>query len=235
MRIMDMIARYAASKSWTLRPNIVLVEGTSDEALFRRADELSRLAGQVLLGDNISIVAAGRGDQGGTFGVARELIALRSYAPLVLDKRGFLAYRIVALVDNDHAGRQIIQDVTRLDRSAVEFQDIVALRPVIPKFIKTDPLSRQHECNLANLPYGMMDWEIEDTLSPKLIAKFEKANPDIIVERTVNRDKIHYNLEDSAKAVLHLFVQREAALEDLSGVVEIVHMLRAILGLPSCT
>jgi hypothetical protein len=128
---MDMVAAYAAAKRWTLRPNIVLVEGTSDEALFRRTDELARQAGQRLL-DELSIVAAGRQDRGGTFGVARELITLRSMVPFVLDRHGRTIYRVMGLVDNDHAGRRIIQDVLRMDRGAFEFRDIVALRPVPP-------------------------------------------------------------------------------------------------------
>ena len=87
---MDAIAIYGMSKGWQLRKHIVLVEGTSDEALFRLADELLRPVGIELLGEEISIVAAGEHDRGGTFGVGRELITLRSMAPYILDQDGSL-------------------------------------------------------------------------------------------------------------------------------------------------
>ena len=228
---MDMVAAYAASKEWTLRPNIVRVEGTSDEALFRRADELSVATGHVLLGDELCIVAAGRHDRGGTFGVARELITLRSMAEHVLDRHGRPTYRIMGLVDNDHAGRRIIADVLRMDRSAFEFLDIAALRPVAPEFAQFDPRDRQRECRLANLPYPTLDWEIEDTLSPRILQLFDRKHPGMINGRRREGDKTHHELAREGKVALHRLVQREATFEDLGGVVQVVRMLRSILGL----
>jgi hypothetical protein len=228
---MDMVAMYAASKAWTLRPNIVLVEGTSDEALFRRADELSVREGRVLLGDEICIVAAGRRDRGGTYGVARELITLRSMVPIVLDRQGRPAYRVMGLVDNDEPGRRIIRDVIRMDRSAVEFHDIVAVRPVTPTFVQLDPLGRQREYDFVNLPYRTLDWEIEDALSPRVLKLFDRRHPGMITQRRRESDKTHYEVTKEGKIALHRLSQREATLEDLASVVEIVKMLRSILGL----
>ncbi|HBK05878.1 MAG TPA: hypothetical protein DDZ81_08420 [Acetobacteraceae bacterium] len=228
---MDMLAIYAASKPWALRPNIVLVEGTSDEALFKRADELSINAGRVLLGDDICVVAAGRNDRGGTFGVVRELITLRSMVPVILDKKGRPAYRVIGLVDNDGAGRRIINDFIRLDRGAVELHDIIAVRPVTPKFAAFDPLGRQREYDLANLPYRTLDWEIEDALSPRLLNLFDHAYPGMITHRRRAGDKIHHELTTIGKTALHRLVRREAILEDLAQIVQIVRMIRSILGL----
>ncbi len=222
---------YAASKAWTLRPNIVLVEGTSDEALFRRADELSVREGRVLLGDEICIVAAGRRDRGGTYGVARELITLHSMMPIVLDRQGRPAYRVMGLVDNDEPGRRIIRDVIRMDRSAVEFHDIVAVRPVTPTFVQLDPLGRQREYDFVNLPYRTLDWEIEDALSPRVLKLFDRRHPGMIKQRRRESDKTHYEVTKEGKIALHRLSQREATLEDLASVVEIVKMLRSILGL----
>jgi hypothetical protein len=226
---MDMVAAYAASKAWTLRPNIVLVEGTSDEALFRRADELSVQAGRVLLGNEICVVAAGRHDRGGTFGVVRELITLRSMVPYVLDRLGRPIYGVMGLVDDDEAGRRIIKDILRIDRSAFEFRDIAALRPVCPEFMQLDPRGRQHECDLANLPYRTLNWEIEDALSPRLLQLFDQRHPGMITQRTRQIDKTHHELTRDGKTALHRLVQREATLVDLAGVVEIVSMLRSML------
>lgn len=226
-----MVAAYAASKPWTLRPNIVLVEGTSDEALFKRADELSVQAGRLLLGDEICVVAAGRHDRGGTFGVGRELITLRSMIPNVLDRLGRPRYAVMGLVDNDRAGRRIVQDILRMDRSAREFRDIAALRPVCPEFTDPDPRGRQHECDLVNLPYRTLDWEIEDLLSSRLFQLFDRKHPGLITQKTRQIDKTHYELSREGKAAFHRFVHQEATLEDLAGVVDIVRMIRSMLGL----
>ena len=227
---MDMVAAYAASKAWALRPNIVLVEGTSDEGLFRRADELSVRAGHVVLGDDLCIVAAGRHDRGGTYGVARELITLRSMTPHVLDRHGRPVYRIIGLVDNDEAGRRIIRDVLRIDRSTREFWDIVALRPVCPEFTQFDPRDRRRVCDLANLPYQKLDWEIEDALSSRLLQSFDQRYPGRITGRTRQRDRTHHELTADGKAALHRLAQQEATFEDLAGIVKIVKMLRSMLG-----
>jgi hypothetical protein len=228
---MDMLATYAASKPWALRSNIVLVEGTSDEALFRRADDLSIKAGRVLLGDDICLVAAGRNDRGGTYGVVRELITLRSMVPIVLDQKGRPTYRVMGLVDDDGAGRRIIKDFIRLDRGAVEFHDIVAIRPVTPKFVSFDPLGRRREYDLANLPYRTLDWEIEDALSPRLLQLFDQTNPGMITQHRHAGDKTHHELTPAGKAALHRLVHRESTLEDLARIVQIVRMIRSILGL----
>lgn len=228
---MDMVATYAASKGWTLRPNIVLVEGTSDEALFRRADELSVQAGRVLLGNEICMVAAGRRDRGGTYGVARELITLRSMIPLVFDRNGRPVYRVMGLVDNDRSGRRIISDVIRVDRSAVEFHDIVAVRPVTPTFMQPHPADRRREYDFANLAYRTLDWEIEDALSPRVLNLFDRRYPQLIVQKIRESDKIHHELTRDGKIELHRLAHKEATLEDLAGVVEIVKMLRSILAL----
>ena len=230
-----MVATYAASKPWTLRPNIVLVEGTSDERLFKLADKLSVEAGHVLLGDEICIAAAGRRTRGGTYGVARELITLRSMVPLVLDQGGRPTYRVMGLVDNDRAGRGIIKDVVRMDRSAFEFRDIVALRPMTPIFVRLDPLGRLREYEHANLPYRTLDWEIEDALSPRLLQLFERMHPGLITQRRREGDKTHHELTKDGKIAVHSLAQREASLADLASVVQIVRMISVFAGVASAS
>lgn len=227
---MDMVATYAASKAWNLRPNIVLVEGTSDEAIFKLANDLAIAAGGLLLGDEICIVAAGQRDRGGTYGVARELITLRSMVPLVLDRDGRPAYRVIGLLDNDEAGRRIIRDVLRMDRSATEFHDIIALPPVPPVFSELNPVGRQRECDLANLPYRGLDWEIEDALSPRLLRIFDQKHPGMVTRRDKRSGKTHHEITRAGKSKLHQLVHRETTLDDLVGVIQIVDMIRSLLG-----
>jgi hypothetical protein len=228
---MDMVATYAASKPWKLCPNIVLVEGTFDEHLFELADRLSTDAGRKLLGDEICVVAAGRRDRGGTFGIARELITLRSIVPLVLDRHGNPAYRVIGLVDNDAAGQRIIKDLLRLDRGSLEFRDILAIRPITPVFSQPDPLHCRAEYDLANLPHRTLDWEIEDALSSRLLHLFERRHPHLAPQKSQQGGKVHHEFTTEAKAAFHRLAQREATLDDLAGVVAIVRMIRSIFGI----
>lgn len=232
---MDMVATYAASKSWTIRPNIVLVEGTSDEALFALANRLSMQSGTKLLGDEICVVAAGRRDRGGTYGVARELITLRSMIPLVLDRHGWPAYRVMGLVDNDYAGRRIIKDLLRLDRGTAEYRDIVAVRPVTPAFVQMDPHGRQAECDLANLPHRDLDWEIEDALSPRLLRVFEQRHANLAPRKVHQGGKTHHEFTADGKTAFLRLAQQEAKFADLAGVVAIVRMIRSMFGLAAPT
>lgn len=66
----------------------MLVEGTSDVTLFGlAADHYFRKHRKALLAD-MAIVAAGEGDRGGTHGVIRELVTLRSLAAVHLSPTG---------------------------------------------------------------------------------------------------------------------------------------------------
>lgn len=227
---MDMVALYAAAKGWTLRPRIVLVEGTTDEALFNFADQRFSQAGETLLGADLCVLAAGRRDAGGTFGVARELITLRSMVPHVLDRTGRPAYQVLGLVDNDFAGRTIISDVVRLDRAALEFRDIIALPPLPPSFTSVHPRDRQRECDLVNRPFRDLDWEVEDTLSPRLLQKFDQDHPGMISNRSRQGGKTHHELTSEGKTTLHRYIRSEASLQDLAGVGRVVRMLRSMFG-----
>ena len=228
---MDAIAMYAASKGWCLKQNVVLVEGTSDEALFRLANELARTVGIDLLGPEICVVAAGKRDRGGTFGVGRELIALRALAPYILDRRGFPCYKIIGLVDDDHAGRQVVENILKIDRGVIEFRDVLRLRPiVIHGFgMSTDRIRRASE--EANAPYCELDWEIEDTLSERLFGMLCVQCPAAIQLRQSKNGRTHFELTRSGKQMLHGLVHREGTLMDLTGIVDVVRCLRATFGL----
>jgi hypothetical protein len=145
---MDILATYVSSKPWMLRPNMVLVEGTTDQRLFGLVDRLAQQGGYTLLGQEIAFVESGRSDEGGTFGVAREFTTLRSLARIPLDARGRPIYRVVGLVDNDHAGRRAIDDIIRNYRGAQEYVDVVRIRPFMPRFVNADAAGRRANAKL---------------------------------------------------------------------------------------
>ena len=229
---MDAIATYGMSKGWSLLRRIVLVEGTTDEALFKLTDELARSIGVELLGQEISVVAAGMQDRGGTFGVGRELITLRAMAQYILDRDGRPFYRTVGLLDNDHAGRRVIEDISRIDRGVMEFRDLVRLRPIMLYKSGSHPDKVRNASKLANAPFCGLDWEIEDTLSARLLTKFTGEYPNAIKQRKTTGYRTHLDLTREGKRELHRLVQQEATLEDLTGVVDVLRALRALFGLP---
>lgn len=229
---MDAITAYAASRGWTLKRNIVVVEGSTDEALFKLASYFASRVQVELLGQEISIVAAGERDLGGTFGVGRELITLRSMAASILDARGDPMYRVIGVVDDDHAGRKVIADIANIDRGVLEFRDILRLRPVMPVITGADPQQLRAASNLANLPFGGLDWEVEDVLSGGLLAQLAKQQPADVLRRDTRGGRTHHELTKVGKRELHKLVQRHAVLADLGGVVGIIRTLRAMFGLP---
>lgn len=228
---MDIFATYVASKPWILRPNMVLVEGTTDQGLFDLADRLAKQDGHKLLGGEIAFVASGRSDEGGTFGVAREFTTLRSLARIPLDASGRPVYKVLGLVDNDHAGRLAIKDMLRNYRGVQEFVDVLAIRPTMPRFSRPDALGRKRECESANSPFLSLDWEIEDVLSTRLLLLFERTHRAEILGRRTMDGRTHFDLTGNGKKELHRLVHREATLNDLIGVVEIVRTVRSMLNL----
>ena len=229
---MDAIATYGMSKRWRLARNIVLVEGTTDEALLRLADELWQAVGVELLGQEISVVAAGEHDRGGTYGVGRELITLRAMAPYILDRDGNPFYRVIGLLDNDHAGRRIIEDISNIDRGVMEFRDILRLRPIMLGQAGVPSDRVRQASQLANAPFCGLDWELEDTLSARLIATFSAEFPHTIRHRVTMGGRTHFELARQGKRELHRLIHRDATLHDVTGVVDVIRSLRALFGLP---
>ena len=226
---------YGHSKGWSLRRHIVLLEGTSDAALFGLVNRLSRSHGVSLFGEDISFVPAGERDRGGTFGVGRELITLRALSPYILDENGDLFYNIVGLVDDDYAGRKIIQDILNIDRSVVEFRDILRLRPVMVYGECTTPDALVEMSELSNADFRGLDWEIEDTISSRLMDVVGEQLPHAIRGRVTIGGRTHVELTREGKRELHRIIHREGTLTDLSGVVRIARTLRSIFGLPDLT
>ena len=232
---MDAIAAYGMSKGWRLGRRVVLVEGTSDEALLKLTNKLATSVGVDLLGQDISIVAAGEHDRGGTYGVGRELITLRAMTPYILDRDGSQVYSIVGLLDNDYAGRKIIEDVANIDRSVMEFRDILRLWPVMPQQVGGAPDKVRRTTELENAAFCGLDWEIEDTLSATLMARFAAEFPHTIRQRLTSGERTHFELTREGKRELHGLIHREASLEDVSGVVEVLRSLRGLFGFPDVT
>jgi hypothetical protein len=229
---LDIVARYGISHGWTLRPRTVLVEGSTDAALFDLGAAFIRARGTELLGEELAIVAAGEGEEGGARGVTRELIVLRNLARAYLSPSGRPVYRFIALFDNDTAGRKAINGAKNIDTSIIEFKDVFRLHPIMPCGGNLDPTAISKMFEKQNSQFKGLDWEIEDLLSSDFIAAFLEDNISAIVRHNEIGGRMHRDFTRDGKAKLHRFTQQFAMLDDVLEVVQVIHSLRFLLGLP---
>lgn len=229
---LDAVARYAMALGFAVRSRTVLVEGSTDASLFRLAADLERAAGgRSLLGDDLTVVAGGEGDLGGTRGVIRELIGLRALARTCLMPNGRPRYRFIALFDNDKAGRLAVKALREFDSSVLEYKDVFRLWPAMPLPGTLDPLSVQKAFEKENGCYKGLDWEIEDFVSPSLVEAFQDEHPAAVAHSVSVGGREHRDLTRDGKARFHHFIKQHAIRDDLSGLIDVLSALRFYLGL----
>lgn len=229
---LDYIARFAKTKNFDLRPRTVFVEGTTDVDLFQLAARLEReRTGFDLLGEDLAIIAAGEGNEGGARGICRELVSFKNMAGGCLLPGGRPKYRFIGLFDNDDAGRRAIYDVRKTDTSILEYKDVFRLRPVMPLCPNRDPAALRESFKSENGKYRDIDWELEDLLPEEILKAFLDEHPDAVIRSSVAHDKIHRDWTRDGKARLHYFVRQYAICADLVAVVGVLRALRHYLGL----
>jgi hypothetical protein len=220
------------SLGYRVCPRTVIVEGTTDVELFQLAARLEREAtGGELLGQDLSIIAAGVGDLGGTRGVIRELMVLRGLGRTHLLPNGRPVYRFVALFDDDKAGKQAVRAAKDFDTSLLEYKDLFRLCPVMPIPGNLDPGAMQKAFERENAPYKGIEWEAEDLLSEEFYQSFLSDHPAALVKSTSAGGRIHRDLSKDGKARLHRFVKENAMHKDILGAIEVLRALRFYLGL----
>lgn len=231
---LDFVDRYARSQGLFVRPRTILLEGTTDVALFKLAARLEREAtGIELLSPDLAVVAAGEGDLGGCNGVVRELNVLRGLARAYLLPNGRPRYRFIGVLDNDDAGRRAVSLARTFDRSILECKDLFLLWPIMPLPGSLDPVDIKGTIERANAGYRGIDWEIEDLISDAFIDDFSGEYPFAIKRTTAKNEKTHRELSQDGKAQLHRFVRQYAIRDDLIAVIECLKALRYYLGLKS--
>lgn len=228
----DIVALYGISKRWKLLPRSVLVEGTSDVAMFElAADHYFRKHRKALLAD-VAIVAAGEGDRGGTHGVIRELVVLRGLAGAYLSPAGRPVYRVVGLFDSDAAGNKAVRGAREVDASIIEYRDVFRLRPAMPTTGSLDPAALQRSFETLNEPYKGLTWEVEDLVDEQLFELFLEEHPSAVMREDTVAGATHRELTRDGKSRLVRFCKDYADLSNLAGMVEVLHALRHYLNLP---
>lgn len=232
---LDIVARYGLSRKWHLRQRSVLVEGTSDVTLFGlAANHYLRKHHKALLAD-MAIVAAGEGDRGGTHGVIRELVTLRSLAAVHLSPTGRPVYRVIGLFDSDTAGNKAVRGAREVDASIIEYRDVFRLRPAMPKDGSLDPSALQRSFERLNEPYQGLSWELEDLVDAEFMELFLSERPSALMREETMSGSTHRELTRDGKSQLVRFCKDHAELQDLAKIVEVLHALRHYLNLPSLT
>lgn len=229
----DFVKRYGKSHGWELKPRTILVEGTTDVCIFKLAARLKRDLDGHNVFEEMSIIAAGENDRGGTYGVIRELITLRSLARTCLSPNGRPIYRFIGLFDNDNAGRLAVKEAQRIDTSILEYRDIFRLQQVMPTNGSLDIKTLQKSFENKNGHYKGMDWEIEDLLPEHFFAAFLEEHPTAMLKEIKKHDKIHRDLTRDGKARLHQYIRENAIHEDLEELIKVIQALRFLLGLQS--
>jgi hypothetical protein len=221
-----LVESFGATIGWRVCACNVIVEGTSDVKLMWLAASLYFEKHKIpILGDRIAILAAGKGDEGGVDGVNRKLNAARQLADADRASDGSLRYRFVGLYDNDRAGRRAIESACRFDRRLLQYADLFLLCPVMPLAAGADHAILRRRFETENAPFEGLDWEVEDLLSSRLLADFERSKPGAVLSVNKCGGRVHRELTRDGKYQLHQFVKEAARLED---VIEVVRLLRAL-------
>lgn len=229
---LDSVAQYGMSVGLAVRPRTVLVEGTTDEALFELAARVECDAtGVPLIGEDLAVLAAGERDRGGTKGVIRELFSLRGMARTCLLPNGRPRYRFIALFDNDNAGRRAVALARDVDNSILEYKDLFRLRPAMPLPGSLDPSGMQRAFERDNAKYKGLDWELEDLLPDSLIDAFLTERPYAVLRSFEKNGRVHRDFTRDGKAHLHRFIKDYAVREDPAVVIEVLSAMRFYLGL----
>ncbi|MDD2467978.1 MAG: hypothetical protein PHI97_28705 [Desulfobulbus sp.] len=234
MRPGDLAIEYAKRMEWTLRPRNIMVEGDSDVRFFLLANKLYELETKHnLLGEDISLFACGYGDSGGTYGMFEQLPPLLNIIRSDPDKNGKVLFRVIALVDNDYAGRILHRGLTQQYRQLKTFRDIFTLNRILPR-TTSEPNALAKQIEKHNKDWKGLDCEIEDLLGDELVELFLDENPNAFKSKPVELNgRCHYEWTDNAKGKLYNFTKEYASLNDIVKLVEILKSLRFYLGLPA--
>lgn len=232
---LDFVERYGMAQGFVIRPRTVLVEGTTDVELFQFAARLEwQKTGINLLNGDISIVAAGERDRGGTYGVIRELLSLRGMARTCLLPSGIPRYRFMGLFDNDNAGKEAVTLARKIDTSILEYKDVYRLWPIMPLPGIMDPGAVQRAFDQANANYKRLEWELEDFLPQSFFEAFIYDYPTAVSHTTPMAGKVHRDLTRDGKAKFHRFIKLNAVHADLIQVIDVIKAIRFYLNCPAC-
>jgi hypothetical protein len=223
---------YANQKGWKLLRRNMMVEGNFDVGYFELASRLYFNAHRLhLVGNDLSVFSPGTGDRGGTSGVFEEFPPLWKIIQTDCDSQGKLALRIIALLDNDHAGRSLHRALLQQYRQMKENRDVFLLQRNFPRSTAA-PSTLSHQIETHDMQLKGLYCEIEDLLSNNLIDAFISDTPNALQRPTQEVAGFrHHEWTPHAKDQLSQFVKKYAILEDMEGIIEVLKAIRFYLAL----
>lgn len=222
---------FAERCGWTLRRGNVMVEGNLDAKYFGFANRLYRdQHGLDLIGKDLSLFAAGTGDEGGTYGVIEKFPTLHALSRLDLDAHGKVKYRIIALLDDDPKGRAAIKHMGQ-NRTLKENAQLFLLRRKMPRKTR-DAVPLTAHVKTANEIFNGLPCVIEDLVDSTLCDLYAEQFPQHVIGpiRAIGGGH-HRGWTEDGKHGLCRFVQTNAQLGDVSQFLDTLKSLRFYLGL----
>ena len=228
----DSVRWYADKKAWRLLRKNVMVEGDRDVRYFELADRLYwEKYRRRLIGEDLSILSAGTGDHGGTDGVFEEFPTLVKLIQTDCDNQGKTLFRVVALLDNDRAGRSLAEVLVQRYRGMRHCRDVFLLNRALPR-TSSEPTVLFKQIKSANSAWKSIDCEIEDLVGAGLLDAFISEMPNALARQTTEAGGYrHYEWHDNAKSRLVLFTKEHAMIEDVGGIIETLKSIRFYLAL----
>ena len=130
----DVILGFAKLKGWNLKKRSVMVEGDNDVAYFELIAKLYlKKTGLDLIGKDLSIFSAGTGKQGGTKAIFDEYPSLMNIIRSDVNQNGKILFRVIALVDNDNAGRTLRNNMLHQYKQLRNNAHIFVLQRIFPR------------------------------------------------------------------------------------------------------
>ncbi|MGE8328668.1 hypothetical protein [Pseudomonas urmiensis] len=223
----SLVKEFTARLGWHVARGNVIVEGTSDVKIIELAAKLYKETHEIeLLGEDLSVIAAGLGDEGGVNGINKRYQAIRQIAAAETAFNQRPAHRFIALYDNDRAGREAIGRITDFDVSISEYSEVFLLHPVMPLKNGTNSQGMKIRFERDNSNYRNLDWEIEDLISEDLLLAFEAEAPGDVSRKPDIGGLTHRNFTRDGKYKLLKFIETYATLKDLSKVIALIKALR---------
>lgn len=211
-----------------------MVEGTSDVAYFEHCSKLYEAqCGLRLVGVDFAVFAAGRGDDGGTYGVSEKFPTLFNLAKLDMDAAGKSRFRTIALLDDDRMGRRAVTGISQGHRQIREYESLFKLRRIMP--LRAGSIQKLEEkTKAANTTFTTLDCTIEDLLADSFCSKFINNKPEALekVLRSVNGASRRVWTPDGKHKLLQETI-RTGTLEDMQLMVDVLRALRTYVGLPA--
>lgn len=223
---------WAEKLGWRVCKGNVIVEGEGDVFYFEHAARVYKCGrGVDPLGDDFSIIAAGRADAGGVDGVNERFRAARELAAVDVHPDGATKYRFIGLFDNDEKGRRAFGRGAGLSRRVEGYRDLFLLHPVMPLSNGATAATLKQRAADLNSDYLHLDWEIEDLVSPEIYRVFEADHPHEIIRSTTVAGKTHRDLTWTGKVKLQQCFREYAAIDDVLDFIALIRALRNYLRL----